>query len=331
MTCHRIGGIVITMMSETYTPRFNGLIGQHKAKKKLNFYIDSYEKAGLIPNLLFTAPKGCGKTMMATALAKELKKDGEIKPKRYLEVNCSTLKNVKKFFDEFIIPSVNDRDVTVLFDEASEIPQDVEMAMLTILNPNPENRTQFSYADYTFNFDFRRQTFLFATSEPHKVFHALKDRLDRVDLEEYNYEELGKIVLINLPEVDFEDGLLEEIATVLRGNARAAQKMSIKIQMYLDAVGGSRFTRKDWDSLLDTLGIAPLGLRAKEIEILHVLNNSRDCSLTRLGSKTGMTPEALRRDYELYLMNQDLMEISTAGRNITKVGKDYLKQLDKAA
>ena len=71
--------------------------------------------------------------------------------------------------------------------------------------------------------------------------------------------------------------------------------------------------------------------RAKEIEILHVLNNSRDCSLTRLGSKTGMTPEALRRDYELYLMNQDLMEISTAGRNITKVGKDYLKQLDKAA
>jgi Holliday junction resolvasome RuvABC ATP-dependent DNA helicase subunit len=316
------------MMSETYTPRFDGLIGQVKAKRKLDFYIDSYEKAGLIPNLLFTAPKGCGKTMMATALAKELIKDGESKPKRFIEVNCSTLKNVKKFFDELVIPHLHDRDVTILFDEASEIPQDVEMAMLTILNPNPSNRTSFSYDEYTVDFDFRRQTFMFATSEPHRVFHALKDRLDRIDLESYNYEELGEIVRINLPDVVFDKGLLGEIAMVLRGNARAAQKMAIKIQMWLDARVRYNFVSEDWKNLMYTLGIAPLGLRAKEIEILRVLRDSRDCSLTRLGSKTGMTPEALRRDYELYLMNQDLMEISTAGRNITPEGKDYLKQLE---
>ncbi len=316
------------MMSETYTPRFDGLIGQVKAKRKLDFYIDSYEKAGLIPNLLFTAPKGCGKTMMATALAKELIKDGESRPKRFIEVNCSTLKNVKKFFDELIIPHLHDRDVTILFDEASEIPQDVEMAMLTILNPNPRNRTSFSYDEYTVDFDFRRQTFMFATSEPHRVFHALKDRLDRIDLEEYTSDELGEIVRINLPDVEFDKGLLGEIATVLRGNARVAQKMAIKIQMWLDAHGGNEFFSINWENLRHTLGIAPLGLRAKEIEILYVLRDSRDCSLTRLGSKTGMTPESLRRDYELYLMKVDLMEVSTAGRNITKQGKKYLKELE---
>ena len=318
-------------MSETYTShRFDGIIGQPKAKRKLDFYIDSYEKAGLIPNMMFTASKGCGKTLMAKALAKELIKEDEEKPKKYLEVNCASIKNTKAFFDELIIPSVNDRDVTILFDEASEIPQDVEMVMLSIMNPNPQNRNSFSWDEYTFDFDFRRQTFLFATSEPHKVFHALMDRLDRVDLEDYNHSELGEIVLLNLPDVEVEDGLPEEIATVLRGNPRAAQKMSIKIQMYLDAENQQEeFSRKDWKALRQTLGIIPLGLRPKELMVLRVLRDSRDVSLTKLGTKAGLTVQALRQDYELFLQTHDLMEITTAGRNITRKGRAFLNDLEK--
>ena len=59
------------------------------------------------------------------------------------------------------------------------------------------------------------------------------DRLERVDLEEYNTEELGKIVQLNLPDLKFDKGLLPEIASVLRGNARAAQKMANNIQMFV--------------------------------------------------------------------------------------------------
>lgn len=310
--------------------RFGGVVGQASAKQKLNFYIDSYSKSHIIPNLLFAAPKGCGKTLMAYALAKELVKNGEVKPKRYLEVNCCTLKNVRKFFDELVIPHLNDKDVTILFDEASEIPQDITMSLLTILNPNPTNRNTFSYDDYTVNFDFRRQTFMFATSEPHKMFHALMDRLDRIDLEEYTNDDLGKIIQLNLKDVNFDDGLLGSIATTLRGNARAAQKMAIKIRMYLEYVGNdSKLTFKDWCGLKHTLGIFPLGLCHKEIEILRILNKHKDVSLTRLGSKTGMTTESLRRDYELYLQKNDLMEISVTGRNITGKGRDYIKSLSE--
>ncbi len=317
-------------MSETYTtPRFEGIIGQSLAKRKLDFYIDSYEKAGLIPNMMFTASKGCGKTLMAKAVAKELIKEGEEKAKKYLEVNCASIKNTKSFFDELIIPSVHDREVTVLFDEASELPQDVEMVMLSILNPNPRNRNSFSWDEFTFDFDFRRQTFLFATSEPHKVFHALRDRLDRIDLEDYNYEELGQIVGLNLEDVEFDDGLAEEIATVLRGNPRAAQKMAIKIQMYLDANGGEKFSREDWTGLKRTLGIVPLGLRPKELAVLRTLRDHRDVSLTRLGTKTGLTVQALRQDYELFLQSHDLMEITTSGRNITRKGRKYIEDLEK--
>jgi Holliday junction DNA helicase RuvB len=279
---------------------------------------------------MFTASKGCGKTLLAKALAKELIKDGEEEAKKYYEVNCATMKNTTAFFEELIIPFVHDKDVTLLFDEASEIPQDIEMTLLSILNPNPSNRNSFSWDEFTFDFNFKRQTFMFATSEPHKMFHALQDRLDRIDLEDYTNEELGKIVLLNLKGIDFEDDVLTEIATVLRGNPRAAQKMAVKIQMYLDANGEEgKFTREDWTTLSYTLGIIPLGLYAKELRVLRVLRNHRDVSLTKLGTKSGLTVQALRCDYELFLQGHDLMDITTKGRNITRKGRKYLDDYEK--
>ena len=95
------------------------------------------------------------------------------------------------------------------------------MALLTILNPNKDNRNTFAYEDYTVDFDFSRQTFMFATTEAHKIFHALIDRCDRIDMEEYTLNELGKIVQLNLDNESFkaDADVLEEVASVLRGNA----------------------------------------------------------------------------------------------------------------
>ena len=154
------------------------------------------------------------------------------KPKTFLEINCSTLKSVPQFVTQVVVPHIHDKEVTVLFDESSELPKSVTMMLLTVLNPNAENRTTFSFEDYVMDFDFSRQSFMFATTEAHKMFHALIDRCDRIDLEEYTYDELGEIMQRNLEsiELDCERDLLGEIAPVLRGNARAAQKMSIKIQ-----------------------------------------------------------------------------------------------------
>ena len=87
---------------------------------------------GRMPHLMFTAPRGCGKTMMASALADCLKWREPNKTK--IVFNCSQLRNLRQFWNEVIIPHVNDKDVTVLFDEASEMPKDVMMALLKVLN-----------------------------------------------------------------------------------------------------------------------------------------------------------------------------------------------------
>ena len=320
---------------------FDGIVGQEHPKREISFYLDSYIDTHMVPHMGIIAPRGQGKTKTARAIAKGLYQfDDEGKPmfrpstanpavlvpkrKPFLEINCSTIKNVKAFSS--VLHEIQDKDITLFFDEASEIPHDVSMALLTILEPNSTNRTQFTHDEYTYDFDFRRQSFIFATTESQKVFHALMDRLERITLQEYSSKDLADIVKINLLDVAIDDALSLEISSVLRGNARAAQKMSEKIRAYLK--GRKIFTHPDWESLKSILSIHPLGLNAIEIQVLRFLeSNPHGTSLTAMSAKTGMSRDQLRQDSELYLLKYNLMEITTTGRNITSAGLDYLRRL----
>ena len=77
------------------------------------------------------------------------------------------------------------------------------------------------------------------------------------------------------------------------------------------------------------LSIYPLGLNITEILLLNILKDNKDCSLTNLAAKTGISKQAVQRDFEIYLQKHSLMDITTAGRNITAFGLEYLKKLDK--
>jgi Holliday junction resolvasome RuvABC ATP-dependent DNA helicase subunit len=318
---------------------FSDYIGQTDAKKRFEFYLRSYLKTRHIPNSLITSQKGNGKTALARIIAKGLLKfdaNGELefnqttqKParKKLIEINCSNLSTVNDFLATWIVPYVQDKDVTVFFDEASEIPHSVTMALLTIMNPN-QTKTQYSYGDYTVDFDFTRQSFLFATSEPQSVFHALLDRLKRVDLSDYSKEEIAKIIQIGAKGVEFETSVLEEIASVSRGNARNAQDYASEVKTYLGKESGS-FSIEDWNELKSILSIAPLGLNVTEISILKHLREVPDgTSLTALAAKLGLSRESVQRDYELYLMKNELITVEAGkGRVITARGCEYLKNL----
>ncbi len=299
------------------------VVGQERAKRKLGYLIDTWKGSEIMDNLMFVAPRGCGKTMMATKLAQVMNEQKGEKVGRV--VNCAAIKNLNQFINGTIIPHVHDKDETILLYEASELPRDVEMALLTILNPNSDNRNSFSYEDYTIDFDFRRQTFLLATTEAHKVFHALMDRLHRIDLEEYHDSHLAQIISRNLVNAKFEAGVLEEVSSVLRGNARQAMRMANTIRNHLMKKRSKRFSAQDWQTIKYHLGIRPLGLNENEIRCLNALAEKKASSLTCIAAKLGMTKESVQKDIELYLQKLNLMEISTDGRAITKRGQDYLK------
>lgn len=312
-------------MKTTY---FKNIVGQDSAKKKLSFYIDNYKRSGRIAHTLFNAPKGTGKTMLARTVAANLNK---IAPnKEYLEVNCATIKTMKQFCEQLLLTSVVDKDVTVLFDEASELPKSVTMALLTILNPNEENRTRLSYDDFDFEFDFKRQSFLFATTEAHKMFHALKDRLNRIDLQPYTQKDIADIVALNLDKkkVKYDKSILLDIASVLRGNARQAVKMSGDIIDYMHG-SNSKFTAKNWEDMRSALDILPMGISPVELNVLEAIGQRNGTSLTQLSAITGMSRESLQKDGEMFLLQNGLMEIRTpGGRCITSSGIELLKQIN---
>lgn len=304
---------------------FDKIIGQEKVKKRLNFFIEAQNSSLLSPHILFVAPRGCGKTLLAQTYASNLI-NSENKKRKLITINCSSLVRLKQFVNDVLLPYVVGKEVTILFDEASEIPRDITMALLTILNPNKENKNSFSYADLNMDFDFKKVTFLFATTEAHKIFHALMDRLERIDLEEYSPTNLATIVKNNVTS-NIADQVIDEVSKVLRGNARKATQMANHINLYLSASNAKSFDIKDWNDFSVKMGILPLGLSPLELKVLQTLGEKSETTLTNLSAKTHMTRQSLQRDLESHLQRLNLIEVTPTGRKLTIQGKNYLESL----
>lgn len=309
---------------------FDSVVGQDNIKSTLNFYIEGFRETSMIPHFLFVAEKGCGKTMMATEVAKHLKLGD--KPKRAREINCATLKGVGQFVEQVVIPFVHNSDCTIVFDEASELPKDLTMSLLTMLNPNAENRNIFRFQDLEFEVNFKRHSFMFCTTEPQKIFHALMSRCKRIDFEPYRGADLMKIVEKNVfrnsDTIFANDGVQSEIPTVLRGNPRCAQMMATDIVTYSKRFKTTKFGMTEWKSLKKHLSIMPLGLNATEIKVLQILEKTTECRLSDIAAKLGMTPSAVQRDAELFLLRSNLMQVRN-GRCLTGDGKQFLENLRK--
>ena len=261
-------------MTTTTTTLFPNVIGQHPAKRKFEFYIKAFERTGVVPNIMLTAPKGAGKTMLARAFARNLVMPNTMEPKRYIELNCATIKNLRQFVEMIMIPYMQNEDATFLFDECHMLPKDVTMALLTITNPNKHNFNTFSYEGSDIDIDFKRLTFLFATTEPQEVFHALIDRMERIDLDDYSYDELGQILLLNTDKIKFSGDIVSKhIAPALRGNGRSAQKMATNIKSYVAANNTKTFKLSDWKELCRILDILPQSISTKVVSkrTLHML------------------------------------------------------------
>jgi Holliday junction resolvasome RuvABC ATP-dependent DNA helicase subunit len=312
-------------MNQIAKNRFPDLVGQEDVKRKLDFYLDAQEATQTFPFTLFHGPRGNGKTEFARATCKNIKnKDGD--NREFVEINAGTIKNAQQFFEQVFVPVIQNNEISVVIDEVHALPKDLMTVFLTAFNTEKGHSKEVFWRDAYYNFDFKKQAYIFATTEADKLFPPFKDRLLTIDFVPYSVDEVGRIIKLIAPTVKFEDDILPDVAETVRSNARSAVQRAKQILLYNAATHKNEFGSKDWNSLKSRVGIRPLGLSNIEVEILRTLKARGDCSLQMLSAVTGMSRSALQRDCEVYLLQKGLMKID-GQRKLTAEGSNILKKI----
>jgi Holliday junction resolvasome RuvABC ATP-dependent DNA helicase subunit len=169
---------------------------------------------------------------------------------------------------------------------------------------------------------------IFATTELDKLFPPLKDRLTVLDFKPYKPNEIAEIISNRLKDVEFESGLLDEIAETTRGNARSAVKRAKEIETYCETQNSNLFLKVEWNDLRQILGIKPLGLTNTEVQVLQILKERGPSTLQTIAAVTGMSRTAIQKDAELYLLQRGLMKID-GHREITRAGTQVLEEVEE--
>ena len=320
------------MINQAFVDKFfPDIVGQNKVKRQLAFYINSFMTTQQLPHLLIVGQKGGGKTALATLIARNLKVKelgGETKP--MLKVNCATVRKLESLVNAVFLPYVKPKDnITLFFDECHALDEIAQDALLTALNPDKKNFGYLNYKESKIEFDFKKVSFVFATTNAEKMSNPLKDRLRMIQLEPYTVEELGRIVELNLPNITVKSDALRESAMTCRGNARQAVKVAQdQIMQYCAAAGISDFDMESWDKMRELLSINPYGVGESELQILRALDGFEGRSLTAVAAATGLEKTALQNEFESYLLRLGLIEVAQKGRRLTLLGRKYLQKLD---
>jgi Holliday junction resolvasome RuvABC ATP-dependent DNA helicase subunit len=303
---------------------FDKLVGQDSVKKKLGFYLEAYNSTSIVPFLNFVGAKGLGKTEFAREFGRNVL-NAEGNKRTFVEINSSTVKGVNQFFEQIYLPFILDKEVTIFFDEAHALPKELIMVFLSIFNTESGHEKTIIHKETAYVFDFKKHSFLFATTESDKIFAPFKDRLITVDFDNYSQGDLSQIFLNNLVNITFANDALDYISSTFRGNARNCVQRVKDIQFYSKSRNINHFSMVEVKDLCDTLSILPEGCSQIEWRILNILRKEGRQSLQSLSARTGLSRNSIQKDHENYLLSKGYIEID-GQRLITAKGCALLKQ-----
>lgn len=317
-----------------YTPdSLRGFIGQQHIVKVLlkEIAIAKNEGRKHLDNILLFGNPGLGKTTLMELIAKEL-------GVRFELLDCSQFRNSQqslKALQNFFMRVARDNEpVVIALDEIHMLNNELQSSLLTLLN----NRVYVSPLDV--NGQCKRIpidefTFIAATTDDDKVLDTIKNRCLRLKFQmvDYTADELKQIYKnkIAAKGLTIDDEAIDTCIPRSRGAIRYVNSIveGLNSALYNDE-GERTSTHISLEVALkyfEEKGIDPIGLEAKDLEILKVMeeDNSGSIGAEVLSARVGLDTKKYLSEYERYLIKIGFISVSGRGRSLTEKAIKYLK------
>jgi len=299
---------------------FKNLIGQKQARSLLLFYLERFDPTMPFPTLLFTGSQGLGKTFFASLIAKAL---GRV----FISVNCKQIVTQKQFLDYIIDKAMDDKQNTILLDEAHMLSDEITTVLLTALNPNQEYVNYLRYGAASLEWDMRKINVILATTDAYEIFEPLRNRTKEAYFFPYSDEEIYEIIKLYLPDIKLSDRIkAKDLALACRARARNAFLLSQDIDLFVRAKSTNMFTPEDFSKLKTALGIGPLGLVEAEMRLIDAIAKNGPISAANLAMVLMVNETNVRRELEVRPRELGLIESTPKGRVLTESGGAYMRK-----
>ncbi len=307
-----------------------GIVGNKNMKKQIDVAISSAKHRNTAPpHMLFSGHAGCGKTSMAQEISNVLKGD-------FISVIPEDIKNQKTVLD--LLESLN-------YDGYDEKGNRVAKIKPTVIFLDECHRLPMYGQE---KLGIAMENFTMETGQANKLFwlpyftiigattltgELSKPFLDRFKLNffftPYNEHDSCKIIKYHAEQLrtNLTNKAIRDIAIRGRGVPRIMIRYLERCRDMMYAINSHTVTSGLTNLTFENMEIDKMGFNKIELKILKSLYNSdKAIGLETLSLITGESPKTIKNEIETYLIRNEYMIRSGAGRSITPKGRTYLEE-----